>query len=174
MQHCDLAERVDAAAELLWAALAAGRTVLVCGNGGSAADAQHIAAELVGRFLAERRALPVIALNADTALVTALGNDYGYAGVFVRQVEAHAVRGGVLWAISTSGRSPNVVQAALRARQLGMQVLAMTGQGGGDLAAHADLLLDVPSGHTPLVQQAHQVVYHHLCAELEMRAAGHA
>ncbi|MBC7216471.1 MAG: SIS domain-containing protein [Burkholderiaceae bacterium] len=163
----DIIVRVESAARLLTDVFFAGKPLLVCGNGGSAADAQHIAGELVGRFRKERKALPVIALGTDPAVLTALGNDYGYEQVFARQVEAYGVAGGVLWAISTSGNSPNILAAAEKARHLEMKVLALTGLGGGKLAQYADLLLDVPSVDTPLIQQAHQVIYHHLCECVE-------
>ena len=170
----DIVSRVEPAARLHADVLHSGRPLLVCGNGGSAADAQHIAGELVGRFRKERKALPAIALGSDAAVLTALGNDYGYEQVFARQVEAYGVSGGLLWAISTSGNSPNILAAAERARRLGMRVLALTGSGGGKLAAHADLLLDVPSTETPLIQQAHQVIYHYLCESVEEWIANNA
>ncbi len=159
----------DAALERLSTAAAASLPILVCGNGGSAADAQHIAGELVGRFLRDRRALNVKALSTDTSVLTAWANDIGYDTVFSRQVEAYARPGGVLLALSTSGNSKNVVRAAEVARALGMSVLALTGQGGGALAALADVLLAVPSSHTPRIQEMHLVIYHHLCEQLELR-----
>lgn len=156
----------DAAARCV-DALRAGRPMLVAGNGGSAADAQHIAGELVGRFLKERRGLNVRALAGDAAVMTAWANDYSYDTVFSRQVEAYGVAGGVLIAISTSGNSRNVLLAAEEARRIGMQVIALTGQGGGKLAALADVLLDVPSRVTPRIQEMHVVLYHHLCETIE-------
>jgi D-sedoheptulose 7-phosphate isomerase len=147
--------------------LGAGRKILACGNGGSAADAQHLAAELVGRFRDERRALPAIALTADTALLTALGNDYGYERVFARQVEALGQRGDVLLAFSTSGNSPNVVQAAQTARRLGCGVVAFTGARGGELAAHADVLLKAPSNTVARIQEIHTLCIHVLCESLD-------
>ncbi|MCA8927234.1 MAG: SIS domain-containing protein [Alphaproteobacteria bacterium] len=153
------------------AALAARLPVLVCGNGGSAADAQHIAGELVGRFLKERRGLNVIALAANPAVLTAWANDYDYASVFARQVEAHGRAGGVLLALSTSGNSANVVQAAEAARREGMKVVAFTGEGGGRLAPLAHALLAVPSRHTPRIQEGHLALYHYLCERVEARVA---
>jgi D-sedoheptulose 7-phosphate isomerase len=147
--------------------LRAGGKILACGNGGSAADAQHLAAELVGRFREERRALPAIALTADTALLTALGNDYGYERVFARQVEALAQRGDVLMAFSTSGNSPNVLQAAQTARRLGCSVIAFTGAGGGKLAGHADVLLKAPSSTVARIQEVHTLCIHVLCESLD-------
>lgn len=163
--------RVEAAAEAIFAALDLDKPLLICGNGGSAADAMHIAGELVGRFTKDRRALKAIALSADPAILTAWANDFAYDDVFARQVEAYGERGGVLLAISTSGRSKNVVAAVAAAKKKSMTTIALTGQGGGDLAALVDILLDVPSRATPLIQQAHLCIYHHLCAEVEARIA---
>jgi D-sedoheptulose 7-phosphate isomerase len=165
----DLVER---AVTTIAGALGADKPLLICGNGGSAADATHIAGELVGRFLKDRRALKAIALAADPAVLTAWANDFGYDGVFARQVEAYGEAGGALLAISTSGNSANVVAAARAAKARGMTVIAMTGQGGGKLAAQADIVLAVPSKSTPLVQQGHLCLYHFLCAEVEARLAG--
>ncbi|MCD6303952.1 MAG: D-sedoheptulose 7-phosphate isomerase [Planctomycetes bacterium] len=162
-----LAERIAQAAGMVIESLQAGGTVLVFGNGGSAADAQHIAAELVGRFLDDRRALPAVALTTDTSILTSVGNDYGFEDVFVRQVEALASPGDVAVGLSTSGNSPNVVAALDRARQLGCRTIALTGAGGGRCAEVADVLLDVPGGSTPRIQEAHVVIYHVLCELIE-------
>jgi len=158
---------LEAAVGLAAAALRDGRPLLVCGNGGSAADAQHITAELVGRFLRDRRGLDVRCLADNAAVLTAWANDAGYADVFARQVEAYGSRGGVLMAISTSGNSPNVVRAAERARALGLGVIGLTGARGGALAPLCHALLAVPETSTPLVQQAHLVLYHWFCGRLE-------
>lgn len=155
------------AASLCIDALLAGRPILVAGNGGSASDAQHIAGELVGRFLKERKGLNVRALVGDAAVLTAWANDYSYDTVFSRQVEAYGVAGGVLIAISTSGNSRNAVLAAEEARRIGMGVVVLSGEGGGKLAALADVLLDVPSRVTPRVQEMHVALYHHLCESIE-------
>ncbi|MDN2565458.1 SIS domain-containing protein [Aquibium sp. A9E412] len=164
-----LAAGMTAATEAVATALAAGRALLVCGNGGSASDAEHIAGELVGRFLKERRAYNVVALSANPAVLTALGNDYGFDSVYARQVEAHGAPGGVLLAISTSGNSANIVAAAEKARAVGMTVVGLTGAGGGALAPLCDILLAVPARETPLVQQGHLCLYHHLCGMVETR-----
>jgi len=140
--------------------LSAGGKILACGNGGSAADAQHLVAELVGRFREERRALPGIALTADAATLTALGNDYGYERVFARQVEALARPGDLLFAISTSGNSANVVLAAKTARERKCTVVALTGAHGGQLAAHADLVLPAPSTVVARIQEMHTLCIH--------------
>ena len=165
------AARIEQAVTVMLRALEADKPLLVCGNGGSAADAMHIAGELVGRFLKERRALKAIALSADTAILTAWGNDYSYDDVFARQVHAYGEPGAVLLAISTSGRSKNVVAAVATAKAKGMTVIGLTGKGGGHLAPMVDILLDVPSASTPLIQQAHMCIYHYLCAEVEARLA---
>ncbi|HYG88454.1 MAG TPA: SIS domain-containing protein [Azospirillum sp.] len=160
----------DAVARIV-AALGAGRPLLVCGNGGSASDAQHITGELVGRFLKERRGLKAICLSSNAAVLTAWANDYSYESVFARQVEAYAEDGGVLLGLSTSGNSPNVVAAFEAARRHGMSTVALTGEGGGRLAGLSDVLLAVPSRHTPLIQQVHICLYHYLCEEIEARLA---
>ena len=165
--------RVEQATTAILTALEADKALLICGNGGSASDAMHIAGELVGRFLKERRALKAIALSADSAILTAWGNDYSYDDVFARQVHAYGEPGGVLLAISTSGRSKNVVAAVTVAKSKGMAVIGLTGKGGGHLAPIVDILLDVPSTETPLIQQAHMCLYHYLCAEVEARLGNH-
>lgn len=170
----DLDAAVDRAVDVIVTALAAGKPMLVCGNGGSAADAQHIAGELVGRFLKERRGYNVIALGTDTAVMTAWSNDYSFESLFAREVEAHGSKGAVLLAISTSGNSKNVLAAAETARQTGMTVIALTGQGGGKLKPMADILLDVPSRFTPVIQQGHLCLYHYLCGAIEERLTAEA
>jgi D-sedoheptulose 7-phosphate isomerase len=164
-------DRMTTAVDLIVAALSAGKALLVCGNGGSAADAQHITGELVGRFLKERPGLKAICLSSNTAILTAWANDYDYSTVFSRQVEAYGEAGGVLLGISTSGNSANVVKAFEEARRRGMSTIALTGQGGGKLAALSDVLLDAPSGRTPLIQQVHLCLYHYLCEMVEARFA---
>lgn len=158
---------VDAAVTAIVTALRSGQPLLVCGNGGSAADAQHIAAELVGRFLRERRGLRVICLADNAPVLTAWANDYSYETVFSRQVEAYGAKGAVLLGLSTSGNSANVVAAFETARQMGVVTVALTGEGGGRLAPLADHLLAVPSRSTPLIQQAHLCLYHYLCEAIE-------
>lgn len=153
------------------AALAAGRPLLVCGNGGSAADAQHIVGELVARFLKERRALKAICLASNPAVLTAWSNDYSFETVFARQVEAYGERGGVLLGLSTSGNSRNVVLALEAARAIGMTTIGFTGEGGGRMAPLCDHLLAVPSRETPAIQQVHLVLYHCFCAGVEAAAA---
>jgi D-sedoheptulose 7-phosphate isomerase len=151
---------IEAAIAGVTDSLAHGGKVLVCGNGGSAADAQHFAAELVGRFVKERRGLPGIALTTDTSALTAIANDYGYDEVFARQVEGLARRGDVLIAISTSGNSKNVVRAAARAKELGCSVIALTGATGGVLAPMCDVAVLVPSNTVARIQEVHELVLH--------------
>jgi D-sedoheptulose 7-phosphate isomerase len=148
-------------------ALQAGGKVLVFGNGGSAADAQHLAAELVGRYLYDRPGLPALALTTDTSALTAIGNDMGYESVFRRQVEAHGRKGDVAIGITTSGRSRNVVDALRVARERGLVTIALTGGGGGLLKDAVDHLLDAPSTDTPRVQEVHGLVVHLLCQIVE-------
>jgi D-sedoheptulose 7-phosphate isomerase len=148
-------------------ALRNGRKLLFCGNGGSAADAQHWAGELVSRFYYDRPGLAAIALTTDSSILTAIGNDYGYDYVFARQVEALGQSGDVLVAISTSGNSPNVLRAADVARARGMQVVAFTGRGGGKLLSMSDICFRMPSDETPRIQEGHEFVGHLLCALIE-------
>jgi D-sedoheptulose 7-phosphate isomerase len=152
-------------------ALRAGKPLLVCGNGGSAADAMHITGELVGRFLLERRALNAICLSSNPSVLTAWANDYSFDTVFSRQVEAYGSPGAVLLGISTSGNSRNVIAAFEQARALDMKTVALTGEGGGHLAALSDYLFAVPSRSTPLIQQAHLCLYHYLCQSIEAELA---
>ena len=144
-------------------ALRQGRKVLLCGNGGSAADAQHIAAEFVGRFIPDRVALPAISLATDTSALTALGNDYGYNAVFSRQIQALGNAGDVAIGISTSGNSPNVLEAMDAARTKGMFTIGFTGEDGGKMNGRTDVLFRVPSRMTPRIQETHITLGHVLC-----------
>ena len=152
--------------------LKAGRTVFLFGNGGSAADAQHIAAELEARFLRERRALPCHALTTNTSTLTAIGNDYGYDRTFSRQLEAYARRGDAAIGISTSGNSPNVLEAMKTAKKLGVVRIGLTNEKGGKLKGLADLCLRVPSTDTQRVQECHMAVGHILCDIIESSMFG--
>ena len=148
-------------------ALEKGRKILICGNGGSAADSQHMAAEFVGRFVKERQSLPALALTVDTSLLTAVGNDYGFDCVFSRQVEGLGQEGDVLIAISTSGNSANVVKAVKTAKEKGIYVIALTGENGGILAKESDLCLAVPSQVTARIQEMHIMIIHMICEVVE-------
>ena len=156
---------LDIVAEALVAAYRAGHKAIFFGNGGSAADAQHLAAEFVGRYLRERKPLPALALNANSSAVTAIGNDYGYDQVFARQLEALALAGDVAVAISTSGNSASVIEGAQCARRLGLFTVALTGASGGRLRDLVDALIAVPSEETPRIQECH-ILIGHIISEL--------
>ncbi len=160
-------DHVLAQAEDMAERLRRGCKVLVCGNGGSAADAQHLAAELTGRYLKERRALAAIALTTDTSALTAIGNDYGYDVIFSRQVEALGRPGDLLIGISTSGNSGNVIRAVESAKAMGMRTLGLLGRDGGKLKGLVDDALVVPSTVTARIQEVHQMVYHFWCEALD-------
>jgi D-sedoheptulose 7-phosphate isomerase len=153
-------------------ALGSGRKILLCGNGGSAADAQHIAGELLSRFEQDRAPWPAIALTTDSSVLTAIGNDYGYDQVFERQVRGLGVKGDVLIAISTSGRSPNVIRALDAARERELVTVGFTGTKDGEMYSRCDVLLSAPSDKTPVVQQIHITVAHIVCGLVERRLAG--
>lgn len=161
------AEQIAAAAESMMQSVAKGGKILIFGNGGSAADSQHMAAELIGRFQRERRAVAALALTTDTSSLTALSNDYGFDKVFVRQIEALGKPGDVALAISTSGNSANVLKAVEYARTKGMVTVGLTGGTGGRLASLVDIAICVPSSTTARVQEAHECIIHCLCELLE-------
>jgi len=150
-------------------ALAAGNKVLLCGNGGSAGDAQHLAGEIIGRFYYDRPAAPAVALTTDSSVLTAIANDYGYEQVFARQIQGLGRPGDVLIAISTSGRSPNVLRAIEAARERGLVSIGFAGKSGGDMAKACDFCLCAPAESTPLIQQIHLTAGHILCALIEER-----
>jgi len=160
-------ETLVAAAEAIKKVINQNGTVYICGNGGSAADAQHIAAELIGRFERERRPLPAVALTTNTSVITSIANDYGYKDVFVKQVEALASEGDILWAISASGTSPNIVAAAESAKKKGALVLAFTGKSNSKLERTADICFCANSESTARSQEIHQVAYHIICNLVE-------
>jgi D-sedoheptulose 7-phosphate isomerase len=159
--------QIAAAAQMMLETLRSGHKLLLFGNGGSAADAQHIAAEFVGRFEKERRAWPAIALTTDTSILTALGNDLGVEVLFARQIEALGQLGDLALAISTSGDSPNVLAGARAAKMCGLRVIGFTGQSGGQLAALCDLTICVPSRRTARIQEGHLTILHVLCEVVE-------
>lgn len=164
-----LSKKLEEAAQMLIATLKEGNKILLCGNGGSAADAQHIAAELTGRYKRERKGLSAIALTTDTSALTAIGNDYGYDFIFSRQCEAIARKGDVLWGISTSGNSKNVLSALRVAKDLGCKTLGFSGRDGGDMWELCDVLLISPSNDTPRIQEMHILMGHILCDLIEKR-----
>jgi D-sedoheptulose 7-phosphate isomerase len=155
------------AAEAWKAALTQGRKVIFCGNGGSAADAQHLAAELMGRFLFDRDPMAAVSLTVDTSALTAIGNDYGFADVFSRQLRGIGVAGDVILGMSTSGNSENVVRAFEAAHSMGITTIGLTGAGGGKMAALSDILIAVPHRKTNHIQEAHIAIGHMICAMVE-------
>lgn len=162
-------QAIGKAVDLILEAFGSGRKLLVFGNGGSSADAQHFTAEFVGRFVAERRALPAIALTTNQAILTAWSNDYSFDDIFARQIEALGMPGDVAFGISTSGKSPNIVNALTRARDRGLKTIGLTGAGGGAMAPLCDVLLAVPLKETARIQEVHLVTYHAICAAVEGR-----
>lgn len=168
------AAAVAAAARLAVECLRSGGTVFFCGNGGSAADAQHLAAELSGRYLLDRAPLSAMSLTTNSSALTAIGNDYGFDEVFSRQLEGAAKPGDLLVAISTSGTSPNILAAVRSARHVGMRVVGMTGQKGSEFARSCDVALVTPSGSTPRVQEGHIAMGHALCELIERAMFGDA
>jgi D-sedoheptulose 7-phosphate isomerase len=167
-----LAPAVSSAVDLMYSAMAAGGQLLIAGNGGSAADAQHIAAELTGRFFLERRPFRAMALHVNSSALTAIGNDYGYEHVFARELTAHARPGDVLLAISTSGNSANILRAIEAARACKVSVVGLTGESGGKMRAACDICLCAPTKSTPRMQEMHITIGHTICELLEERLAG--
>lgn len=170
-----LATPIAGAVDAMVSSLRAGGKILACGNGGSAADAQHFAAELIGRFEAERNALAALALTTDSSILTCVANDYRYEDVFSRQVSGLGRRGDVLLAISTSGNSPNVMEAIRTARSIGMRVVALTGKGGGRIAGQLgpdDIHVCVPSDRTARIQEVHLLTLHCLCDGIDYLMLG--
>jgi D-sedoheptulose 7-phosphate isomerase len=167
-----LLQAVEAAAQACATCLEAGGKILFAGNGGSAAEAQHFAAELVSRFAFDRDALPAQALSTDTSILTAIGNDYGYEQLFARQVRAHGRKGDVFIGLSTSGTSPNVLRAFEAARERGLVSIGFTGNRGGPMRQLCDHLIEVPSADTPRIQEGHLVLGHILCGLVERALFG--
>lgn len=164
-----LAPAVSKAVDIIFSSLAAGGQLLIAGNGGSAADAQHIAAELTGRFLRERQPFRALALHVNTSALTAIGNDYGYEHVFARELSAHARPGDAFLAITTSGNSKNILRAIEAARKSKIMVIGLTGESGGQLRTACDLCLCVPSKSTARIQEMHITIGHAICELLEER-----
>ena len=158
---------MDEAVKACIDSLRRGGKILIAGNGGSAAQAQHMAAELMGRFAFDRQSLPAIALTTDTSVITAIGNDYGFEHIFSRQVQAHGNKGDVFIGFSTSGTSPNILTAFEEARACGLVCIGFTGNRGGPMRELCDYLLEVPSGETPRIQEGHLVLSHRLCELVE-------
>jgi D-sedoheptulose 7-phosphate isomerase len=161
--------RIVQVVEVVTASLKAGHKILLFGNGGSAADAQHIAGEFVNRFLIERPPLPAIALTTDTSVLTSIGNDYDFSDIFSKQIRAIGQPGDIAWGMSTSGSSPNVVKAFEAARKVGMVTIGLTGRDGGEIAKMVDYSLNVSSGNTPRIQEAHMTVSHVICELVDVK-----
>jgi D-sedoheptulose 7-phosphate isomerase len=155
--------------EVITAALKAGNKILLFGNGGSAADAQHLAAEFVNRFVIERPPLPAIALSTDTSVITSIGNDYDFSEIFSKQIRAIGQAGDVAWGISTSGSSPNIIKAIEVAKKIGMITIGMTGKDGGEIAKMVDYSLNVSSNSTPRIQEVHITVGHVICEMVDYK-----
>jgi len=167
-----LIETVDVVAQRCVSALRGGNKILFAGNGGSAADCQHLAGELVSRFAFDRPGLPAVALTTDTSVLTAIGNDYGYEKLFARQIQALGVAGDVLFALSTSGKSPNVLAALQAAREKGLVTVGLTGASGGQMSGLCDHCIHIPSNDTPKIQEGHIVVGHIVCGLIESALFG--
>lgn len=174
LEHIDIANKILAlendilkAGELCKAAILRGHKILIAGNGGSAADAQHIAAEFVGRYEKDRPSMPAIALTVDTSALTAISNDYGFESVFSRQIEGLGQKGDVFIGISTSGNSPNIIKAVQTARQKGVKIILFLGKDGGILRGQGDVELIVPSERTARIQEMHILIGHIICSFVE-------
>jgi D-sedoheptulose 7-phosphate isomerase len=165
----DFLEKVNAVGERLATALVAGHTVLIAGNGGSAAEAQHFSAEIVGHYERERRGYSAIALTTDTSILTAIGNDYDFRSIFARQVEALGKSGDIFIGLSTSGNSENIIRALEQARMQGIFTVSFLGKGGGKMKGMADFDLIVPSDETPRIQEAHLVMIHSICEMIDIK-----
>ena len=161
--------RIVQVVDVVTATLKAGNKILLFGNGGSAADAQHIAGEFVNRFLIERPPLPALALTTDTSVITSIGNDYHFSEIFSKQIRAIGQAGDIAWGMSTSGMSPNVIRGFEAAKKIGMTTIGFTGKDGGDVAKMVDYLLNVSSGSTPRIQEVHITVSHIICELVDVK-----
>lgn len=167
LNNSDLISSIQEVCDTIIACIRNGGTVYLAGNGGSASDAQHIAAELVGRFYKERKGLPAEALSTNTSILTAIGNDYGYDAIFARQIEARGKKGDVFIGFSTSGNSPNIIKAIEECKKAGIIVIGMTGVSGGIMNELCDICLKMPSKDTPRIQESHIMIGHILCEFVE-------
>lgn len=163
----ELLNKVEESHKLIFESLKSGGCIFFCGNGGSAADAQHMAAELTGKYYLKRKALAAMALHTDTSSLTAIANDFGYEQVFQRQIEAHAKKGDVLVGLSTSGNSQNIIQAFESAKESGCICISLTGRGGGKLKKHSDICIEIDSNDTPRIQECHTLIGHIVCQLVE-------
>jgi len=165
----DLIEEIGEGGNLMAQTILQGGKILLFGNGGSASDAQHIAAELVGRYKRERPGLPAVALTTDTSILTAVGNDYAFKEIFARQVEGLGRKGDLIIALSTSGNSPNVIAGVEKGLEIGLKVVTLTGKGGGKLGKMGDINIIVPSQNTPRIQEMHILIGHMMCEIVDQR-----
>ncbi|MBD2363480.1 D-sedoheptulose 7-phosphate isomerase [Anabaena minutissima FACHB-250] len=166
VEYC---QAIDNVVDLIVKSFQQGNTLFICGNGGSASDAQHIAAEFIGRFLINRKGLPAIALSTNPATLTAWTNDHEFETIFSRQIESLGKPGDIIWGISTSGKSQNVIRALKIAKELGIVTIGMSGNNGGMLKEITDFPLFVSEQHTPLVQEIHVITYHRICEQVELK-----
>ena len=166
-QVSEIDNKINSVVNIILTTLKLNLPILICGNGGSASDALHISGELVGQFLKKRKPINIICLNTNVSVMTAWSNDYKYESVFARQVEAHGKKGAVLWGITTSGNSKNIVNAFIKAKELKMKTIGLTGFNGGKILNLSDILLCVPSKSTPRIQEIHILIYHHICEMIE-------
>ena len=173
LNNPNLLKSVESASQACIASLNNGNKILLAGNGGRAADAQHLAGELVRRFKFDRPGLPAIALTTDTSILTAIGNDYGYENLFSRQVQAHGNQGDILICYSTSGKSPNIISAIEKAKSIGITTIGLCGNRGGFMVENCDHILEVPSPDTPKIQEGHLVLGHIICGIIEKKIFGH-
>jgi D-sedoheptulose 7-phosphate isomerase len=160
------------AAGLIMGSIKSGNKLMICGNGGSAADAQHMAGEFICRFCKDREPLPALALTTDTSILTSVSNDYSYDDVFSRQIKALGTSGDILLGISTSGSSKNVLHAFMAAKEKGIKTILLTGNAGKQIAQYSDIVINVPSGDTPRIQEMHLIIEHILCEIVEMELCG--
>lgn len=172
IQDAELMALIKKVSEAVISTYKAGNKTLIAGNGGSAADAQHIAGEFVSRFYFDRPGLASIALTTDTSILTAIGNDYGFDNLFARQVQANGVKGDLFMGISTSGNSPNIINALEEAKKLGLTTVGLTGESGGRMAEICDYCIKVPSSETPRIQEAHIMIGHIICSVVEEELFG--
>ena len=164
-----LEKDILASISLIMAALKSGKKIIIFGNGGSAADSQHLSGELIGRYLLERKSFPAIALTTDTSIITAIGNDYGFEKVFSRQCEALVEKNDTVIVISTSGNSKNLLEAVKICKKNEAKIIGLTGKSGGKLKNHVDLLIPVPSNSTPRIQEVHRIIIHTICEIVEKK-----
>ena len=166
-QISEIEKKINLTVDMILTTLNLNLPILICGNGGSASDALHISGELVGQFLKKRKPIDIICLNTNVSVMTAWSNDYDYESVFARQVAAHGKQDAILWGISTSGNSKNIVNAFIKAKELKMKTIGLTGLSGGKISNLSDILLSVPSKSTPRIQEIHILIYHQICEMIE-------